>query len=83
MRTIVEYLEKAAAFDQLAAGAANDLIRNSYIELAKAYRDLAENRRMHLTELAEAIANREKGPLASDGGAGNNGGQAEPEPTAL
>ncbi|MBN8957213.1 MAG: hypothetical protein J0H17_11695 [Rhizobiales bacterium] len=55
MRTVNAYLEKAAAFEQLAAHAANDLIRKSYLDLAKGYRDLAENRRLHLHELAAAI----------------------------
>jgi hypothetical protein len=55
MRTVNAYLEKAAAFEQLAAHAANDLIRKSYLDIAKGYRDLAENRRLHLHELAAAI----------------------------
>jgi hypothetical protein len=55
MRTVNAYLEKAAAFDQLAAHAANDLIRSSYINIAKGYRELAENRKVHLQELANAM----------------------------
>lgn len=44
MRTVEEYLEKAKAFEELVAAAANDLIRASYADIARAYRDLARER---------------------------------------
>lgn len=66
MRTVNAYLEKAAAFEQLAGSAATDLIRKSYLDIAKGYRELADNRRLHLGELAKAItASRDEGPASS------------------
>jgi len=43
MRTVAELLEKAEAFEQLAATAGNDLLRASYADLARAYRDVAKD----------------------------------------
>lgn len=54
MRTVAEYLEKAAAFEQLAGAAATDLIRATYRDLAKAYRDLAKDRTAHIQEFKDA-----------------------------
>jgi hypothetical protein len=45
MPTVAEYLEKADAFQQLAAIATTDLLRTSYLDLARGYRELAEQRR--------------------------------------
>jgi hypothetical protein len=67
MRTVNAYLEKAAAFDQLAAHAANDLIRSSYIDIAKGYRELAENRKLHLHELAAAMVQAKEAAPPSGG----------------
>jgi hypothetical protein len=50
MRTVAEYLEKAEAFQQLAAIATSDLLRTSYLDLARGYRDLAEQRRRLLSQ---------------------------------
>jgi hypothetical protein len=35
MRTVAEYLEKAEAFQQLAAIATSDLLRTSYLDLKR------------------------------------------------
>jgi hypothetical protein len=43
MRTVAEYLEKAEAFETLAATPTTDL-KTSYLELARGYRELAEQR---------------------------------------
>jgi hypothetical protein len=61
MRTVGLFLEKAAAFDQLAAHAPNDVTRAAYREIAAGYRDLAANRKIHIQELAAAIAARKDG----------------------
>jgi hypothetical protein len=44
VRTAAELLEKAQAFDALAATAQNDLLRATYLEIAKNYRELAQLR---------------------------------------
>ena len=48
MRTVEEYLEKAEALETLATTAANDLLRSTYLDLARGYRDLARERRTFL-----------------------------------
>jgi hypothetical protein len=44
VRTAAELLEKAQAFDALAATAQNDLLRATYLEIANNYRELAQLR---------------------------------------
>jgi hypothetical protein len=52
MRTVAEYLEKAEAFEVLAAAASDELLRTSYRDLAHGYRNLAEQRRAFLADRA-------------------------------
>jgi hypothetical protein len=42
MRTAAELLEKAEAFEALAASAKDDLLRATYFDIAKNYRELAQ-----------------------------------------
>jgi hypothetical protein len=44
MRTAAELLEKAEAFEALAASAKDDLLRATYLDIAKNYRELAQLR---------------------------------------
>jgi hypothetical protein len=44
MRTAAELLEKAEAFEALAARAKDDLLRSTYLDIAKNYRELAQLR---------------------------------------
>jgi hypothetical protein len=74
MRTVAEYLEKAEAFQQLAAIATTDLLRTSYLDLARGYRELAEQRQRLLNRSAD------EGSLVQymDGG-GGKAGDASPQ----
>ena len=45
MRSVAEYLEKAAEFDRLAAATENSGMRRRYMDVAKCYRLLAQERR--------------------------------------
>ena len=56
MRTAAELLEKAQAFDALAASAQNDLLRATYLDIAKNYRELAELRAERPSGSAKARA---------------------------
>jgi hypothetical protein len=44
MRSVVEYLQKAAEFDELASGAGDPALKKRYADLAECYRLLASER---------------------------------------
>jgi hypothetical protein len=50
MRTIAEYLAKAAEFEAQAADAITDTLKKRYADLADCYRLLAEERRRLIEE---------------------------------
>jgi hypothetical protein len=45
MRSVADYLAKAAEFDKMAAEAANASLKKRYADLAECYRLLAEDRK--------------------------------------
>lgn len=44
MRSVAEYLQKAAEFDALASAAAVDTLRKRYVDISACYRLLAKDR---------------------------------------
>ena len=80
MRTVAEYLEKAEAFQQLAAIAATDLLRASYLDLACGYRELAEQRRKLLNSTEdEGSLERYMGGAPGGKSGDGKGGDSSPQ----
>ena len=50
MRSVAEYLDKAAEFDRLAVDSADASLTKRYTDLAECYRLLAEERRRLIAE---------------------------------
>ncbi len=67
MRTVNAYLEKACGVRTIGSPRPNDLIRSSYIDIAKGYRELAEKRKVHLRELAAAMVKAKENAAPSSG----------------
>jgi hypothetical protein len=78
MRTVAEYLEKADAFQQLAAIATNDLLRTSYLDLARGYQELAEQRRRLLNRSDDSLERYMGGVHGGKSGDGK-GGDSSPQ----
>jgi hypothetical protein len=80
MRTVAEYLEKADAFQQLAAIATTDLLRTSYLDLARGYRELAEQRRRLLNRSEdEGSLERYMGGVPVGKSGDGKGGDSSPQ----
>jgi hypothetical protein len=54
MRSVAEYLDKAAEFDRLAADEADVSLKRRYADLAECYRLLAQERKRLISEGAIA-----------------------------
>jgi hypothetical protein len=50
MRSVVEYINKAAEFDKLAEGAENSSLKKRYADMAECYRLLAQERKRLIDE---------------------------------